>query len=234
MAQIPMSFNPDEVEPQEPMEFARVPDAWYAMKIVTSDVKATKNGRGRYLALDFVIVEGPHIGKRFTERMNIVNDNAKTVEIAKGQLSALCRSAGVGGELGDSVRLHEIPVDVKLGTEGPQNGYDAKNKFTGFKPLGTNSRSPEAQAAQVAPMKEFAASAGVAAIAPPPIAVPPIAVQTAAPIQVPVAAPVAAAPAQTAPIQAEIHPVDGTVPAPVAAPTPATGAPAWATPTATN
>jgi hypothetical protein len=101
----------------------------YTMQIVNSDLRDTKSGTGQYLWLEFDILDGPARGK-FWERLNLVNENPKTVEIANRQLSAICNALGIVA-LDDSERLHMKPLRVQLKvTEGRDGTLQNSAKYS--------------------------------------------------------------------------------------------------------
>lgn len=92
----------------------------YTMQVINSDMRDTKSGTGQYLWLEFDILDGPARG-RFWDRLNLVNDNPKTVEIANRQLSAICSALGIVA-LDDSERLHLKPLRVQLKVTESRDG----------------------------------------------------------------------------------------------------------------
>lgn len=98
--------------------------------IVDSRQEPTKDGKGGFLAFDLRVVEGPLVGKEQTDRLNLHNINATTVEIANKQLSAYCHVTGVFA-FQATEQLHNIPflidVDYQKGNEPtqekPEGGY---------------------------------------------------------------------------------------------------------------
>lgn len=100
----------------------------YTMQVVNSDLRDTKSGTGQYLWLEFDILDGPARGK-FWERLNLLNENPKTVEIANRQLSAICNALGIVA-LDDSERLHMKPLRVQLKvTEGRDGSLQNSAKY---------------------------------------------------------------------------------------------------------
>jgi hypothetical protein len=70
--------------------------------------------------LEFDILSGPVRGK-FFERLNLFNDNAKAVDIANRQLSAICNAIGIVS-LQDSEQLHMKPIKVVLKISESKDG----------------------------------------------------------------------------------------------------------------
>jgi hypothetical protein len=92
--QVPQfQFNANQYEPNQGMG-SHPPAQKIQFTITGTEIKETKNSTPNnvqaYLSIDFTSPLG-----MITYRYNIKNDNPKTVEIAYGQLSALCRAVGI-------------------------------------------------------------------------------------------------------------------------------------------
>jgi len=105
-------FNASEVEPAA--RFEPIPAGKYVALITESELKPTKAGTGHYLQLTFQVQDGEYKGRILWSRLNLDNPNATAVQIARSELSAICRAVGVM-EPKDSVDLHNLPlvIDVK-------------------------------------------------------------------------------------------------------------------------
>jgi hypothetical protein len=158
MAQL-TGFNANQVEPTG--NFDPIPAGKYLAMITESELKPTKNGAGQYLQLTFQLLDGPHKGRLLWARLNLHNSNPTTVQIARAELSAICRAVGVMTP-NDSVELHNLPLVItvrlkkrsdtgELGNE--IKGYDRKDAAPGpgpgYAPAGgsTVGHTPAPQAA---------------------------------------------------------------------------------------
>lgn len=126
-----LNFNANLVEPTQ--DFEPVPAGKYEAVIIESEMVPTKSGNGSFLKITFEIVSDEYKGRRLWARLNLFNSSAVAVDIAKKELSAICRAVGVM-EPRDSSELHNIPlmlrVTVANGSNGPTNeikGYSAKD-----------------------------------------------------------------------------------------------------------
>lgn len=129
---VEFSFNANDHEPQT--SFDPIPAGWYTAAVEFSEMRQTRAGDGSYLSVRFAVLDGGHKGRRLFTMFNIENPNPKAVEIAQGQLSAMCRAIGVL-QLSDSTQLHDKPMAIKV-TVVPSTGqYEAKNDVKGYKPL---------------------------------------------------------------------------------------------------
>ena len=148
------NFNAAEIEPSQAMEI--MPDHWATAIITESEMKPTAAGDGQRLNLTFSIVQGQQFANRKAwVGLNLVNPNEKSVEISRADLSAICRACNKL-TISDSSELHNIPLDIKIGTQkaqyrkdaqtglvakDPQGNdiveYEAKNEVKGYAPAGT-------------------------------------------------------------------------------------------------
>ena len=87
------NFDANNVDPAT--DFEPLPAGKYMAVITASEMKATKAGSGHYLELTFQIIDGPLKNRLLWSRLNLDNQNRKAVQIALGELSAICRAVGV-------------------------------------------------------------------------------------------------------------------------------------------
>ena len=106
-----INFNATEVEPS--IGFDVIPAGKYNAVITDSDMKKTRSGSGRYLQLEFVIIEGEYKNRKLWARLNVENSNAEAVRIARADLSAICRAINVLKPK-DSVELHNLPLEITV------------------------------------------------------------------------------------------------------------------------
>jgi hypothetical protein len=76
-----INFNANDVPPQTPFE--PVPNGKYRAHIVDSEVKPTKDGRGKYLQLEWEILDGEYKGRKIWDRLNIVNPSETSQKIGR-------------------------------------------------------------------------------------------------------------------------------------------------------
>lgn len=147
-----LNFNVADV-PQQTSGNEPKPAGMYVMQVVNSDMRMTKSGSGQYLWLEFDILDGPARGK-FWDRLNIINDNPKAVEIANRQLSAICHALGFAA-LDDSEKLHFKPLRVQMKVrEGKDGSLQNEPKYLpleGGAPAAAAPAQAPAPAAQAKP-----------------------------------------------------------------------------------
>ncbi len=137
-----INFNATEVEPS--IGFDVIPAGKYNAVITDSDMKKTRSGSGRYLQLEFVIIEGEYKNRKLWARLNVENSNAEAVRIARADLSAICRAINVLKPK-DSVELHNLPLEITVKCRKNQDD-EIVNEIKGYGPR--KSRSAVATAAQ--------------------------------------------------------------------------------------
>jgi hypothetical protein len=136
-------FDANQVEPSS--DFEPIPAGKYLALITESEMKANKAGTGHYLQLTFQIIEGLYKNRLLWARLNLDNPNAITVQIAKAELSAICRAVGVLVPK-DSVELHNLPLVIHVKCKKRQDTGEITNEIKGFSKKDTPPASPAANA----------------------------------------------------------------------------------------
>jgi hypothetical protein len=126
MARLGETFDATTVEPNKPFE--PLPPGRYVAQIVNSEMRPTKDGMGQLLWVELDVLEGEYAGRKLFDRLNLINNNPTTVEIAQRTLSAICHAVGKM-QVDDSEQLHLIPLIADVRVQPPKNGYDASNTF---------------------------------------------------------------------------------------------------------
>lgn len=139
MANLGATFDATGVDPVKPLEV--LPPGRYPAQIVNSDMRLTKDGMGQYLNLEIDVLEGPYQGRKLFDRLNLVNANSQTVEIAQRTLSAICHATG-RLQVQDSEELHLIPFLAVVQVQPPKNGYGESNKVR-YQPLERTAPAPQ-------------------------------------------------------------------------------------------
>ena len=125
MAIFAQTFDANSVEPSN---FDVYPAGKYLSQIVSSEMRPTKDGRGQYLFLELDILEGQFVGRKLFDRLNLVNDNPDTVDIATRTLSSICRATGQM-QVKDSEQLHLIPLIADVRVRPPKGQYGESNSI---------------------------------------------------------------------------------------------------------
>lgn len=138
-----MEFQFDASEiPAAERSFELLPAGWYSATITGAEVRATKNGTGSYLRVEFTVADPP--GRRVWSNYNVRNANSAAETIGRQQLAELLRAIGKP-RLGDTDELLGSAVSIKVKIREASGGYDASNEVAGSKSL--DGAAPPAPAA---------------------------------------------------------------------------------------
>lgn len=203
-----INFDASTVAPSTPFEL--LPAGWFNVVIVESEAVPTKKAGGEMLKLTMEVMDGPYQGQKIFDRLNLVNENPKAVELAYRTLSAICHATG-RIQIQNVAELHGAPMMAKLRISAPTEQYDSGNEVKAYKaldgspscsdPRPTAAPKPAAAPAQApAPQQSWNAGAPQASAPNPGTWAPPAAAAPAAAPQAQQYAPVQQ-PQQMAPVQ---------------------------------
>jgi len=122
-------FDANQVDPTT--DFEPIPAGKYLAVITESEMKPTKAGTGNYLQLTFQIIEGPYKNRLLWARLNLDNPSATAVQIARAELSAICRAVGVLAP-NDSLELHNLPLTIRVALKRRADSGELENVIKGF------------------------------------------------------------------------------------------------------
>ena len=122
-------FDANNVDPAT--DFEPIPAGKYVAVITASEMKPTKNGKGHYLELTFQVIDGAYKNRMLWSRLNLDNPNAQAVQIAQGELSAICRALGVM-QPKDSIELHNLPLLITVKCKKREDTGDVTNEVRGY------------------------------------------------------------------------------------------------------
>lgn len=142
-----INFNANDVEPSK--AFDPIPAGKYIAVITDSEMKETRAGTGRYLQLEFEITDGEYAGRKLWARLNIENQNAEAVRMARADLSAICRAVNVLTP-SDSIDLHNLPLVIKVHCRKDKNTGEITNDIRGYESKANY--KPEPKQAPAAPV----------------------------------------------------------------------------------
>lgn len=126
-------FDARAIEPAKSSSGA-IPSGEYVAEITESETLPNKAGTGSYLKLTFRISEGEFERRLLWTRLNLEHPNPLAVEIAKGELSSICRAVGVLTP-SDSSDLHGIPLAIRVVQVPRRDTGEMVNEIKGFKPV---------------------------------------------------------------------------------------------------
>jgi hypothetical protein len=126
MAQLPSVFVTDDHEASS--GFDPIPAGVYLAEIIKTQMKDTKDGTGKYLMVQFKIIEGDYAKRFVFTNLNLVNKSSDAVKIANSELKSICNAVGYEGELEDSEDLHNIPLGIKVVIREATSKWPASNE----------------------------------------------------------------------------------------------------------
>jgi hypothetical protein len=132
---VQINFDANQVAPNT--GFQPVPEGWYNVAIDSSEIKPTKDKAGAFLELKCLIIDGEHTGKPVFIRLNVQNQNQQAVDIAYGELSAICHVIGVY-QVADTSQMHGIPFQIKVVVRPAKGGYDESNDVKAYRDAAGN------------------------------------------------------------------------------------------------
>ena len=135
------NFDASTVEPA--VGFEAIPEGSYLAIIENSEMKPTKSGTGKFLELEFQIIEGPCKGRKLWTRLYLHNQSETAVNIARAELSAICRALGVM-QPKNSTALHNLPLTIKVAQVKRADNGDMTNIIKGYYPKGDSQVEPVA------------------------------------------------------------------------------------------
>jgi len=124
-------FDVTEVEVSERGDFEVMPEGEYTLKATEAEMKNTKAGDGKYLAVTFEVVKGEHAGRKVWQNFNIFNPNDKAEKIGREQVAGWARACGKPNA-SDSDTLLERSFQCVLKVEKGSGGYSDKNQIKSF------------------------------------------------------------------------------------------------------
>jgi hypothetical protein len=140
-------FDANQVEPA--VAFDPIPAGKYLAVITESEMKPTKAGTGHYLQIAFQIIEGEYKNRFLWARLNLDNPNATAVQIARAELSAICRAVGVLAP-NDSTELHNLPLVIHVRCKRRKDTEEIANEIKGYSKK-EQSTAPSAAPANTTP-----------------------------------------------------------------------------------
>ena len=139
------AFNVDEM-PQGGGSFDPLPAGTYTANITRADLRDTKDGTGKMIAIRYDITGPTHQGRVVFANLNIRNKSPRAEEIGRQQLGDIMRAIGLKS-VEDTDQLIGGSLQIKVEIE-KKEGYEARNVVKGFKALsGSPTPAPAAQAA---------------------------------------------------------------------------------------
>ena len=131
MAFLDEEFSVDTL-PVGTNNFEPLPEGWYNATITAAEIKPTKAGDGKYIAVKYAITGPTHQGRVIFGNLNIKNASTKAEEIGRQQLGEIMRAIGLA-TVRDTDQLIGGNLGIKLTVK---TGEYAGNEIKAFKALG--------------------------------------------------------------------------------------------------
>jgi len=128
MSQLTETYTEADL-PADTGDFAPLPAGWYTADIESSELRETKAGTGKYIAVRYKITGETHVGRVVFGNLNISNPNPKAESIGKQQLGSLMRAIGLAS-VTDTDQLIGGNCGIKLSvtrSEQYGDGNDVKS-----------------------------------------------------------------------------------------------------------
>jgi len=146
MAYLDEEFSIDSL-PVGNNNFDPLPEGWYNATITGAEIKPTKAGDGKYIAIKYAITGPTHQGRVIFGNLNIKNASTKAEEIGRQQLGEIMRAIGLA-KVTDTDQLIGGQISIKLEVKNDAQ-YGASNEVKAFKSV-SGSAAPAASPASPA------------------------------------------------------------------------------------
>lgn len=163
MAFLDQEYSVDTL-PQSTNSFEPLPEGWYSATITGAEVKDTKTGDGKYIAVKYAITGPTHQGRVVFGNLNIKNASTKAEEIGRSQLGEIMRAIGLA-KVQDTDQLIGGNLGIKLSV---RTGEYSGNEIKGFKALGNVQAAPKMPFGKSVPPVAAPSASGAPAKAAPP------------------------------------------------------------------
>ena len=134
MAQLDETFSADAL-PVPDRNFEPLPAGWYTAVVNGAEIKVTKAGTGKYIAVRYDITGPTHQGRVVFGNLNIKNANPTAEKIGREQLGEIMRAIGLA-TVQDTDQLIGGQLQIKLEVRESEQ-YGASNDVKGFKSAGS-------------------------------------------------------------------------------------------------
>lgn len=115
--------------------FEPLPDGWYPMTIETIE-KRTSNSGNEYLQITLAVSDGFFgAGRKVFHNLNLWSNNEKALQIAEGQLAQMAEACGYEDGIDDTDNILGREIEVKLGLDKEQPGYQRRNRALQFRSI---------------------------------------------------------------------------------------------------
>jgi len=118
--------------------FEPLPEGWYNAAITGAEIKPTKAGDGKFIAVKYTVTGPTHQGRVVFGNLNIKNASTKAEEIGRSHLGDIMRAIGLA-KVTDTDQLIGGKLGIKLSLK---TGESAGNEVKAFRALSGSSPAP--------------------------------------------------------------------------------------------
>jgi hypothetical protein len=118
--------------------FEPLPEGWYNATITSAEIKSTKAGDGKFIAVKYTVTGPSHQGRVVFGNLNIKNASTKAEEIGRSQLGDIMRAIGLA-KVSDTDQLIGGNLGIKLSMK---TGEYAGNEVKAFRALNGSAPAP--------------------------------------------------------------------------------------------
>ena len=116
----------------EQRDFEPLPAGWYKVEVTKADLKDTKDGTGKYIAVCYKVIGDKFANRLVFGNLNIKNKSADAERIGAEQFCALRMAAGLG-KITDTDQLIGAVLEIDLKVKPATDQYPAGNDLKGFR-----------------------------------------------------------------------------------------------------
>ena len=109
-------LNIDAIESTDDLDFAPLPDGWYAASISESAIRTGKDSGKDYLNLEFTVTAGDYTSRKVWMVYSLWHDNPDVVRWAKEKLGKLAGALNMAS-IEDHEELTGQQVEIKVGLD---------------------------------------------------------------------------------------------------------------------
>lgn len=122
---------------KEQSSFDPLPKGEYMVLAKAGELKATKDGTGKYCKVEFEVMEGDFKGRKLWANYNVQNANPKAVEIALSQMKSFFLCAGAKESQLSTLTPDSFAGQAAIAVVDVQtDNYGDKNVIKGWKKIG--------------------------------------------------------------------------------------------------
>jgi len=146
MAQLGQEFDASNYDPTKDPDLYQAGD--YRACITASEIKATKDGHGKYAALTFQFLDPPYKNRKMWVNLNLWHQDVTVKGYAERDMRKIQNATGVT-KLKDTNELHNIPILITVQIAKDKLG-NVVNKIKTYKPCHAGPQQQQFAASQPA------------------------------------------------------------------------------------